>query len=116
MDLVELLRSQARKYRCPVCGESMADCDIALLVQAGNQALVRVTCTHCQDANLLKIVIQAGEPGDGVVVAAPEPRHEDGPISADPALSVDDVLDAKLALDAWDGDVRNLFGGASQDG
>ena len=107
MDLVELLRSQARKYRCPVCGESMADCDIALLVQAGNQALVRVTCSHCNDANLLKIVIQADD-GDEERVR-PEPFHEDGtPVDA-PPVGVDDVLDARLALDAWDGDVRSLF-------
>jgi hypothetical protein len=107
MDLVELLRSQARKYRCPVCGESMADCDIALLVQAGNQALVRVTCNHCSDANLLKIVIQTGE-GDEEHVHS-EPFNEDGePVDA-PPVSADDVLDAKLALDAWDGDVRTLL-------
>ena len=107
MDLVELLRSQARKYRCPVCGESMADCDIALLVQAGNQALVRVTCSHCNDANLLKIVIQAGD-GDEEHVH-PEPFNEDGQAVDAPPLGVDDVLDAKLALDAWDGDISSLI-------
>jgi transcription elongation factor Elf1 len=108
MDLVELLRSQARKYRCPVCGESMADCEIALLVQAGNQALVRVTCKACSDANLLKIEIRTGdtEDADAVFDDARDERSE----PALPPVGVDDVLDAKLALDAWEGDFRSLFG------
>jgi len=110
MDLVELLRSQARKYRCPVCGESMADCDIALLVQAGNQALVRVTCTACHDANLLKIVVQTGEAPDAAE-AAPAVLDDGRPDDL-PPLSADDVLDARLALDAWDGDVASLLAGS----
>ena len=113
MDLVELLRSQARKYRCPVCGESMADCDIALLVQAGNQALVRVTCGACHDANLLKIVIQAGEEAEGHTHA--EAVLDEAPVDRLPPLGIDDVLDARLALDAWDGDVRTLFAEPSAD-
>jgi hypothetical protein len=110
MDLVELLRSQARKYRCPVCAESMADCDIALLVQAGNQALVRVTCSHCSDANLLKIVIQTGEDAEEHVHPQPFINEDGRPVDT-PPLEADDVLDAKLALDAWDGDIRALIGG-----
>ena len=63
MNLLELLRSQARKFRCPVCGESMADCGIKVLAQQGNRALVRVTCASCNDENLLQIIFQTdGEP------------------------------------------------------
>jgi hypothetical protein len=113
MDLVELLRSQARKYRCPVCGESMADCDIALLVQAGNQALVRVTCGACNDANLLKIIVQTGDEVEGHGHA--EAALDEAPVDQLPPVGVDDVLDAKLALDAWDGDVRTLLGDPAAD-
>ena len=58
MDLLELLRFQARRYRCSACGENMADCGINVLAQQGNRALVRVTCASCNDENLLQIIFQ----------------------------------------------------------
>ena len=58
MDLLELLRFQARRYRCSACGENMADCGINVLAQQGNRALVRVTCASCHDENLLQIIFQ----------------------------------------------------------
>lgn len=109
---MKLLRTQARKYRCPECSTSMADCGIAILVQQANQALVRVTCNQCNDENLLKIVLQ-GEVAQEV--AGPplfdEPRRLDaGPIVAD------EVLDLHTALAAWDGDLRSLVEANSQSG
>ena len=58
MDLLELLRFQARRYRCSACGENMADCGIKVITQQGNRALVRVTCASCNDENLLQIIFQ----------------------------------------------------------
>lgn len=105
LNLMKLLRSQARRYRCPECSKSMADCGIAILVQQGNQALVRVTCRNCRDENLLKIVLQ-GELAEEV--ARPPLFDEARPEAAEP-IEVDEVLDLHTALASWDGDVRSLF-------
>lgn len=116
MDLLELLRSQARRYRCAACGKSMADCDINILAQQGNRALVRVTCTACNDENLLQIVFQ----GEGEAAAPPaQPRRrrptieidEGRPEAAEPITS-DELLDLHLFLQEHAGDFRELVGTA----
>lgn len=95
MDLIELLRSQAKRYRCTSCGKSMADCGINVLAQQGNRALVRVTCHACNDENLLQIIFQTDE--DAVktrrVPAIDEgyPQH-DGEINADEVLELHQLL------------------------
>ena len=107
MNLLELLRSQARKYRCPECGHSMADCGIEILVQQGNQALVRVTCTGCKDENLLKIVLQT-EALDQLVEQPREPLVDEGLPAVTEPIAADEVLDLHSVLDGWDGDFRSL--------
>jgi hypothetical protein len=101
VDLVELLRSQARKYKCVQCGESMADCRINVLAQQGNRALVRVTCTSCKDENLLQIIFQTeSELGRA---ARPRPTMDEGrpvdapPITADEMLEVHELLNGHAA-------------------
>jgi predicted RNA-binding Zn-ribbon protein involved in translation (DUF1610 family) len=106
VNLLELLRSQARKFRCPVCGESMADCGIKVLAQQGNRALVRVTCASCNDENLLQIVIQneselPSEP------ARPPLFDEPRPGVAAP-IAGDELLDLHGFLSGWQGDLREL--------
>src|SRR5450759_3880131 len=97
MDLLELLRFQARRYRCSACGENMADCGINVLAQQGNRALVRVTCAACDDENLLQIIFQTdGEiiENDGQKVATISegiPSVPD-PISSDELLDLRDIL------------------------
>jgi hypothetical protein len=118
MDLLELLRSQARRYRCAACGKSMADCDINILAQQGNRALVRVTCTSCNDENLLQIVFQGeGEAdGDEGAVPAAQPRRrrptidEGRPAVADP-ISSDELLDLHSFLADHSGGLTELVGG-----
>ncbi len=106
MNLLELLRPQARRFRCPVCGESMADCGIKVLAHQGNRALVRVTCSSCNDENLLQIIIQAeaelpSEP------AGPPLFDEPRPVSAAP-IEGDELLDVHSFLSGWNGDLREL--------
>lgn len=125
MDLLELLRSQAKRYRCAACGKSMADCDINILAQQGNRALVRVTCTSCNDENLLQIVFQTEGEGEGEPegeVAAPAaqrrrrrtpPELDEGrPAIAEP-ISGDELLDLYTLLRDHSGDLRELVGTAS---
>jgi hypothetical protein len=85
----------------------MADCGISILQQEGNRALVRVTCTGCNDENLLQIVLQ----GD---TASAKPRRrrptidEGRPTLAEP-IAADELLDLHAALDEWSGGVDALL-------
>lgn len=104
MSLIEILRSHARQYRCPVCQESMADCGLSVLLQKGNEALVRVTCAECHDENLLQVVLQEGP--------AEAPRRlvdEGGEAPAEPIAS-DELLDLHNLLAEHDGDLVSLLG------
>ena len=99
MDLAELLRSHARRYRCVQCGGNMADCGINVIAQQGNRALVRVTCPSCSDENLLQIIFQtegdlsAGEAAERTPAAIDEgyPRVA-GPITGDEVLELHELL------------------------
>jgi len=103
MDLLELLRFQARRYRCSACGENMADCGINVLAQQGNRALVRVTCASCNDENLLQIIFQT-EAGEEVA-----PLVDEGmPEIADP-ISSDELLDLHSLLAGHDGPLTELL-------
>ena len=101
MDLPELLRSQAKRYKCAACGENMADCGINVLAQQGNRALVRVTCTFCNDENLLQIIFQTDgdfsdeadkEVARNALLDAGRPDIPD-PISHDELLDVHQILE-----------------------
>jgi len=100
----------------------MADCDINILAQQGNRALVRVTCTSCNDENLLQIVFQgAGEldtaETDEAVPAAQRRRRrptiDEGRPETHEPISSDELLDLHSMLDGHGGDFRQLFGGSS---
>ncbi len=108
MDLPELLRSQAKRYRCAVCNTNMADCGIKVITQQGNRALVRVTCASCNDENLLQIIFQTdGEPieNEGQKVAT---ISEGIPPVPDP-ISTDELLDLRDLLSAHQGGFRELL-------
>ena len=98
----------------------MADCDINILAQQGNRALVRVTCTSCSDENLLQIVFQTEGEADGTAAAPPaQPRRrrprpsidEGRPEAAEP-ISSDELLDLHLFLEEHAGGFRELVGTA----
>src|SRR5258708_21223363 len=114
MDLLELLRSQARRYRCAACGKSMADCDINILAQQGNRALVRVTCTSCNDENLLQIVFQGeGEAETDEAAPAAQPRRrrptiDEGLPEMRQPISSDELRDLHSPLRDHSGDLRHL--------
>src|SRR5258708_850555 len=98
MDLPELLRSQAKRYRCAACGENMAECGINVLAQQGNRALVRVTCSFCNDENLLQIIFQtegefidSREAARNALLDAGRPENLD-PISGDEILDLHSML------------------------
>ena len=102
MDLLDVLRRQASRLLCPNCGKTLADCRLELVGQTGDDSVVRVTCGHC-NAEQLVGVTQAP-----VAVATPSVRDQ----RVDPQLppiNRDEVLDAKLALAAYVGDLRGIL-------
>jgi hypothetical protein len=103
MDLLELLRFQARRYRCSACGENMADCGINVLAQQGNRALVRVTCASCNDENLLQIIFQADAEEDH------RPTIDEGIPEVPDPISGDEMLDLHSVLAGHEGSLTELF-------
>ena len=104
MDLLELLRFQARRYRCSACGENMADCGINVLAQQGNRALVRVTCAACNDENLLQIIFQTEAEEDHRITI------DEGIPEVSEPISGDEMLDVHAVLAGFDGPLTELFG------
>ena len=82
----------------------MANCELEMLAQHDDQSLVKVTCSHCHDTRLIAVAL-ATEPEAPVVDdVRDEPIDDRGP-----AISSDEVLDARLALAAIDGDLTKLL-------
>ena len=92
----------------------MADCDINILAQQGNRALVRVTCTACNDENLLQIVFQSeGLEGEETAPQAParrrRPSIDEGRPEVDGPISTDELLDLHALLHDHEGELGELF-------
>lgn len=107
MDLVKLLRSQARRYRCVQCGESMAECGINVLAQQDNRALVRVTCRSCNDENLLQIIFQTE--GEAPEAAVPASNVDEGGERVDAPISGDEILELHELLAGHAGPLTELL-------
>jgi hypothetical protein len=103
MDLLELLRFQARRYRCSACGENMADCGINVLAQQGNRALVRVTCASCNDENLLQIIFQTEAEEER------QPAFDEGRPEVEEPISGDELLELHSVLAGHEGALTDLF-------
>jgi len=117
MSLLELLRSQARRYRCEACGASMAECGITILAQQDNRALVRVTCARCNDENLVQVVIQTDAEGAPARRRSrPRPRIDEGRPATSAPIDADEVLDLHRVLDDHQGDLRSLLEPRSRTG
>lgn len=101
MDLLEVLRSQAGRYPCPRCGQSLADCGLELVSDSDAGAVVRVSCAHCEMTQLVGLQ-QATPDADPVTIL-------DQPIGGEPPISADDVLDVRLALADHRGDLTSLL-------
>ena len=102
--MLDILRRQAGRFQCPKCGQSLADCELEMVAQQEDQSLVKVTCGHCQDARLIAFALAAEAP------AAPAIEVRDEPVDVLGApITTDDVLDARLVLADYDGDLAGLL-------
>ena len=101
--MLDILRRQAGRFQCPKCGESLADCQLEMVAHQDDQSLVKVTCAHCQDMRVIAVAIAEAETAP-VVDLRDEPVDELGaPITSD------DVLDVRLALAGFEGDLTSLL-------
>jgi hypothetical protein len=102
--MLDILRRQAGRFQCPKCGQSLADCQLEMVVEKDDQSLVKVTCAHCQDTRLIAVALAAETPSAPVIEVRDQPVEELGP-----AISADDVLDVRLALGEYEGDLAGLL-------
>jgi predicted RNA-binding Zn-ribbon protein involved in translation (DUF1610 family) len=106
MDVLDILRRQAGRFQCPKCGESLVDCGLEMIAQKEEQSLVKVTCAHCQDMRLIAVAMAAE-----TAPQAPTVDHRDEPAAGlGPPITSDEVLDVRLALSTFEGDLRSLVG------
>src|SRR6266567_7398637 len=108
--ILEFLRSQARNYRCRVCGSNHKGSQLRKIGNHNNKLIVQVTCGRCRDSFFLHIefagsIVNAVE--EVTRVAAPSPRDTDE-IEGEP-LTHDDVLDAHQRLAAFQGKLTELL-------
>jgi hypothetical protein len=103
--MLDILRRQAGRFQCPKCGQSLADCQLEMVAQQEDQSLVRVTCARCEDTRLIAVALAAETPSAPVIEVRDQSADELGA-----PISTDDVLDARLALAGYDGDLAGLLG------
>jgi hypothetical protein len=103
--MLDILRRQAGRFQCPKCGQSLGDCQLEMVAQQEDQSLVRVTCAHCEDTRLIAVALAAETPSAPLIEVRDQPADELGA-----PISTDDVLDARLALAGYDGDLAGLLG------
>ena len=78
-----------------------------MVAQHEDQSLVKVTCAHCKDTRLIAVAIATEtetEPETPVIDIRDEPAEELGA-----PITTDDVLDVRLALAGFDGDLKALL-------
>jgi predicted RNA-binding Zn-ribbon protein involved in translation (DUF1610 family) len=104
VDILDVLRRQASRFQCPQCGESLANCRLELVAQADRESLVRVTCASCEHARMIEVGV--ARPVDPARAAI-----RDQPIdSLGTSINTDEVLDVRLALASYEGDLKGLIG------
>jgi hypothetical protein len=105
VDVLDILRRQAGRFQCPKCGQSLAGCQLDLVARADDQSLVKVTCAHCQDSRLIAVAVATE-----AEVEAPRVEVRDQPVEElGGPITNDEVLDARLALAGYDGDLGGLL-------
>lgn len=103
--MLDILRRQAGRFQCPKCGQSLADCQLEMVAHQDDQSLVKVTCAHCQDMRVIAVAIAAEAETAPVIEVRDQPAEELGA-----PITTDDVLDARLALAGYEGDLAGLLG------
>jgi hypothetical protein len=102
--MLDILRRQAGRFQCPKCGGSLADCQLEMVAHQDDQSLVKVTCAHCQDMRVIAVAVASEVEAAPVIEVRDQPVEELGA-----PITNDDVLDARLALAGFEGDLASLL-------
>jgi hypothetical protein len=108
--ILEFLRSQARNYKCRVCGSNHRGSQLRKIGNHNNKLVVQVTCARCRDSFFLHVEFSGSIVGaveEVTTEAAPSPRDAEG-IEGEP-VSVDEVLDAHRHLRSFSGSLKDLL-------
>lgn len=102
MNILKILREQAKNYDCSVCGTNHSRSEISLLGKREGGWVVRVACSKCQTAiTLLVYASDAAASEKAPQAVSRKPRRA--------PVTLDEVLDAHDVLESFSGDVRELF-------
>ena len=110
MNILKLLREQAKNYDCSVCGTNHSKSDISVLGKREGGWVVRVTCVKCETA--ITLLVYVGEQNEAKAKPLPAAKALSAELSRRPRrppVTLDEVLDAHDLLEAFNGDVRELF-------
>ena len=108
--ILEFLRSQARNYRCRVCGANHKSSHLRKVGSHDNKLVVQVTCSRCRDSFFLHVEFSGsiiGAVEEITEVEGLSPRDADD-IEGDP-LTMDEVLDVHEQLQGFSGKRTDLI-------
>lgn len=103
MNILRILREQAKNYDCSVCGTNHSRSEISLLGKREGGWVVRVECSKCETAITLLVFMNDRTPVS-VRPVTREPKRQ-----AKPPVTLDEVLDAHDLLESYRGDALALF-------
>jgi hypothetical protein len=75
-----------------------------MVAHQDDQSLVKVTCAHCQDMRVIAVAVASEVEAAPVIEVRDQPVEELGA-----PITNDDVLDARLALAGFKGDLASLL-------
>ena len=111
MDAEGWLTSELASFGCAACGQPYGEAHMRLIAQREELYFVDLSCPHCGSQAVAIVTIQIeGETAtlDGGELVPAHPQDGRADVSA-PAITVDDVLDARALLADFEGDVHQLI-------
>lgn len=114
VNILRYLREHAKGYDCTVCGTNHARSDIRVVGKLEKAWIVRVTCSSCQTAFKLLVILEEakaerGGRGERPMASVSTVKEERPRVRQRPPMTMDDVLDAHEHLKDFQGDVGALF-------
>jgi hypothetical protein len=103
VNILRILREQAKNYDCSVCGTNHSRSEISLLGKRDGGWVVRVACSKCETAITLLVFMGEKAPVSVKPVTTAPKR------TVRPPVSLDEVLDAHDLLESYTGDALALF-------
>jgi hypothetical protein len=109
------LTSELAAFACAACGQPYGPAHVRVIAQREGLYFVDLSCPHCasQAVAIVTIQVDGGASDESLEDDATGPARihppADGAAASQPALSVDDVIDAHVLLRDFEGDVHQLI-------